>query len=435
LTSEIEAVETRLAADQVRVCFGGRKLLRATRNWEANGYADQAAATAAWRRKRSGSIMIEGDRESSYGNPSLHVILDADAARDGIVRIRLPHFVTGTACWMDVPASGFTSKQNRAAILAAQERTVRTDRRRGSKEDWDAGRPIKVRKRGANPVSVRLTWNEAKAAWYAHATVAPEPLDSGPKWKERGEASNRVHVLAQDLNTDHVAWALVDPSGNPVPKYSGRIEIEMGRKAGATISSLGAAVSQIMRLRAWIEEDLGQPVALAAEILDFQRSRSELRDRSPELAAKLSSFAYNRYNQILDASCRRDQVELRRVGAGWSSVLGHLNYAHCYGVSVDIAAAIVLGRRALGMQSKIRPSVQARVLARDENGKGPWPARVTLDRAKRAIGPRRETWKTSSPLLRRQALAPPTRPLRTTSDGRTIPDRGATLADTGQRHK
>jgi hypothetical protein len=56
-------------------------------------------------------------------------------------------------------------------------------------------------------------------------------------------------------------------------------------------------------------------------------------------------------------------LSTRAVNPAWTSVLGQADYACVYGLSVDQGAAVVIARRALGLRTRLRPTVAARVAA------------------------------------------------------------------------
>ncbi len=302
INTKINRLEHELI-NKPRLTFGSKKMLRQTQYWEMAGYKSQQDAHAVWQRKRAGLIAIEGDRESSYGNPSLQLILDESASRDnGYLRVILPKPVAKALKLplakriIEIPVIGFTAKNNRADIINAQKRLVCNDRRRGTKEEWDDATPIKSRQRSADPVTLAINWDESKSRWYLHASVKDvNQLNHGPKKAER--QNQRHYVLTLDLNVNHVAYSLVKPDGNILAKQSGKLPLLSLGTTGQKLDSIGCCVREIVKLHAAYESMVGEKVILAAEILNFQRAKQELRYHSPQVANKLSSFAYSRYQR------------------------------------------------------------------------------------------------------------------------------------------
>ena len=212
LKSRISSWEQRLKDDQVRVCFGSRRVLRATREWEKNGYATQDEAHQVWTRRRGGMIYVEGDKQCLSGNASLR--LELSETGDAL-KLRVPPFLrhhSGGDEWVTIALQGISSKQGRGELEAAITRDPRVQARRIA--EWEAKRRElpqagsgqkegpKISKNPpeqtcAGPVSVRLSWREDKGAWYLGASVAREASTPLPgRWKA---------LIGVDVNPNHLA--------------------------------------------------------------------------------------------------------------------------------------------------------------------------------------------------------------------------------------
>ena len=393
LRARIKRLETLLAQDGVRVCFGGQKALRATREWEANGYETQQDAHDVWVRRRTGMIYVEGDREPVGANMSLQVELSAEGEGEGDqLRMRVPRFLADLvdgAKEIVIAARGFAEKQGREALKdalvrdpkvraariaqweAASQRAAEWKARVAAGEQGPPERSVaqkKPQQTCASPVTVRISWNEDKQAWYVGATVArPRKASRKGRWKA---------VLATDINPDHLAWGLLNRHGNPT-RY-GRIELDLTGSEEQIQASVGNAIRELVLLAKALEDELGGPVCIAHERLDFKRARAGLRYRGAKLAHLLSSFAYRQILNTLTHRAAREGITTRAVSPAWTSVLGQANYAAMLGISVDQAAAVVIGRRALGLGTRIRPGVIKRLLADHGKMKGAALA-TTLD--------------------------------------------------------
>ena len=60
----------------------------------------------------------------------------------------------------------------------------------------------------------------------------------------------------------------------------------------------------------------------------------------------LSSFAYAKIQTTFRRRAIRDGVELVDVNPAYTSMIGRVNYAERYGLSVHISAAVSIARRA-----------------------------------------------------------------------------------------
>ncbi|MHB8141877.1 MAG: IS200/IS605 family accessory protein TnpB-related protein, partial [Vulcanimicrobiaceae bacterium] len=88
----------------------------------------------------------------------------------------------------------------------------------------------------------------------------------------------------------------------------------------------------------------GKPVSI--ERLDFAKKKAQLSYASPRTQRMLSSFAYRAFERTLVARAHDAGAEVLHVNPAYSSKIGRQKYARRYGLSVHLAAALVLARRA-----------------------------------------------------------------------------------------
>lgn len=81
--------------------------------------------------------------------------------------------------------------------------------------------------------------------------------------------------------------------------------------------------------------------------------RGKRGDGAAKLRKRLQQFIYRRLLERIEVLVRRNGVEVIRVLAAWSSVIGALKYAPQCGLDKDRAAALVIARRGLGLWDKI----------------------------------------------------------------------------------
>ena len=312
LQARVINIEKRLEENQVRVCFGGRKLARAGNHPEASGYKDHTEWRARWDRKRSGVIYVKGDSEASHGNCCAKIILDPDGQDKLRLRIHDLSLKLGDgsevalrdlsdgAEWVELLVEGFVYGRGEIeAVLQPYESA-----------------------------------SEEKARWYIVASTSP--LQQAILTKPSRELRRRfARILGIDLNPDHVAWCVIDKEGNPLAW--GKVSLDLTGSVNQKADSIGRAIAEVVRIAKRYD------AVIVHEQLDFSRSRAQLRyECSKRLADLLSSFAYNKFFSTLASRCRREGLERVSVNPAWTSVLGQANYAGVYGVSVDQAAACVI---------------------------------------------------------------------------------------------
>jgi IS605 OrfB family transposase len=102
----------------------------------------------------------------------------------------------------------------------------------------------------------------------------------------------------------------------------------------------------------------GKPISL--ERLDFAKKKAQLSYASALRNIMLSAFAYRQFAYLLTARATDVGVEVITVNPAYSSKIGRQKYARRYGLSVHMAAAFVLARRAQGFRDRYVSSDEKR---------------------------------------------------------------------------
>ena len=94
LRGRLAALESDIAGDKVRLCFGSKRLWRKQHHLEVNGYASHEEWLRDWRDARSGECFVLGSRDET-GGCQLCVAAIAD---DGslTLRLRMPDCLSGS---------------------------------------------------------------------------------------------------------------------------------------------------------------------------------------------------------------------------------------------------------------------------------------------------------------------------------------------------
>ncbi|WP_229725548.1 transposase [Calditerricola satsumensis] len=188
-------------------------------------------------------------------------------------------------------------------------------------------------------------------------------------------------VLAVDINPDGACMANVSSRGLPEPwprgfqvsapknlgKYDGEFQIvpypsgflyirvpELAYASGFRrrylIGVLAKAVVDIAKA-------LGKPIAL--EALGFSKGRMDTEKPFNRMA---SQFPYAAIRMAILRRAVKENVGYKQVPPQHTSTIGRLKYEKKYGVSVHCAAALVIGRRAMGFRERITREVRDFVL-------------------------------------------------------------------------
>ena len=93
LRGRLAALESDIAGDKVRLCFGSKELWRKQHHLEANGYASHEEWLADWRDARSGEFFVLRSRDETGGCQ----LCVAGIADDGslTLRLRMPDCLAG----------------------------------------------------------------------------------------------------------------------------------------------------------------------------------------------------------------------------------------------------------------------------------------------------------------------------------------------------
>jgi IS605 OrfB family transposase len=289
LRGQLQLAEKNVSRTLPAVCFGGREALR-------------RGDVTAWRDKRTSRIFLVGAADDGRtGNQSVH--WDGEN-----LRLRMPDALGGHMQTL----TGVQFRYGQGEMLAVLARNA--DKKTRISLSW-------------------LIFRDELGRWHAHVTVdeVAVPLLTDV----------RHGVLAVDLNVDHLAVTMVDHWGNPVD----RLTVDFppsGTDEGKSAAIIGDAVRALCLLARQ------RCYGIACEKLDFSRKKAGLREFGAAHARRLSGWSYARFSQVLEARCRREGIDLAQVNPAYTSVIGRVKYAKCRAMSVHHAAALAIGRLAIG---------------------------------------------------------------------------------------
>jgi IS605 OrfB family transposase len=297
-----------LGQDPRKVVFGGRKLFEQLRRKHLSGKA-LLALKREWKEKRQGLLYSRGD-SAKKGNANLRL-----EPRDGALWLRVN---LGDGAY--VRALVQTSHPQLRALLQRAYASL--------------------------PYNVTLQLKEGKV--YAHFS-----------WSE--ELPPPVHtrangVLGIDVNGDpyHLALAVVGKDGNLVRYLTLSLEeVDSAPNKGAKELALWKAARQVVALA----EEHG--VAIATERLKYLRKSKRGDGSGRHFRRKQHRFAYRSLLEKIHSLARKRGVEVLEVNPQDTSTIGMLKYAPQLHLSKDVAAAYVIGRRALGFEERLPKGYKA----------------------------------------------------------------------------
>ena len=305
-----EAKIARMEEKKISICLGSKKLFKAQFNLEENGYESHKEWQEEFRKARSNRIFYLGSHDEKFGNQNCQLIGDK-------LQIRvLPALEEKYGKYVHIPVKfNYGQKIINYALTKGQAINYRF-----------------VRK------------NEQ---WYLFLTTKREPEQASTK-KELG-------AIGVDMNKAHLAWAETDRFGNLI-KFDRINTPTQDRRKEQVKATLGEAVKTVVKYA----KKQQKPVVI--EELDFTKKKNSFEGMSKAYRRMLSYFAYATFYMIMLAKTWREGVELIVVPPEYSSIIGKYKFSQMYGISVHIAASLVLARRGLRFSERL-PANYARCLA------------------------------------------------------------------------
>jgi IS605 OrfB family transposase len=291
-----------------KVVFGGRKIFDQLKRRHLSGKA-LLALKREWKEKRQGLLYSRGDA-TKKGNANLRL-----ESRNGALWLRL-NLGGGSHVYALV-------KTTHPQLNALRERVY-----------------------ASLPYNVSLQMKDGKL--YAHFSWSEE-LPSPVYTKANG-------VLGIDVNADpyHLALVVVSPDGS-LRRYL-TLSLEEADRApnkGAKELLLWRIAHQVVA----VAEEHG--VAIATERLKYLRKSRRGDGSGRRFRRKQHRFAYRSLLEKIHSLASKRGVEVLEVNPQETSTIGMLKYAPQLGLSKDVAAAYVIGRRALGFEERLPKSYKA----------------------------------------------------------------------------
>ena len=298
-----------------RVCFGSRKRFHAQHHLEANGYSSHEEWRAAWREARDSQSYWIGSKAETAGN------LNAQYnPLQKTLQLRVPYALEPEfGEYITIRNLDFGPFQDQVARAAS-----------GSK--------------GKEPVTFRLIARRNQRGnrqLYVQASIAPE--------KAELKTDRAIGIIGVDVNSDHLAICETDRFGNPVHAFSLCYDL-----ADKTTEQTKAILGDYCALVNTYALKVGKPVAI--EKLNFEQKKQALKEEGNKSYRRmLSSFAYNRFSDLMHSQTRRMGVGFYRENPAYSSVIGFYKFAGYTSLTSHEKAALVLARRAAGFSERFKP--------------------------------------------------------------------------------
>ena len=328
LRHRLAALEADVARERVRLCFGSKRLWRKQHHLEQNGYASHQQWLKDWQDARSDEFFVLGSRDETAGCQ----LCVATVADDGTLtlRLRMPDCLAAQhGKYLTIEGVRFAYGHEQVlAALGSNAEYARHRREHGAK----AARATEL----GQAISYRFKRDERGWRVFATTDMMDVPVVT----------DQRLGAIGLDLNTDHLAVAETNGSGNYVNAWRVPL-VTYGKSQHQAEAIIGDAVADVVAYA----REVGKPIVI--EKLDFRKKKAMLEGESRRYSRMLSSFSYGKIKTYFFSRGYRQGVEVRQVNPAFSSVIGRVKFMERYGLSVHQAAALVLARRLLGCSERI----------------------------------------------------------------------------------
>jgi hypothetical protein len=339
LEAKLAEVENMLAVGRVSVCRGGRRLARHRHALEEAGLSEAEWRTR-WRTERL-FLTADGEAAKLWGNETIRVHPDQRWCE-----IKLP-----------APLAHLANRPHGRYRLACPVAFSH----RG--DEW-------MVQAATGAVRYDISYDPDKARWYLDAswrrsvTVPPSLEDL-----------RQSRALGIDLNANHLDAWVIDPNGNPVGSPH-TIPLELDSlPASVRDGHLRAAITSVLRLAT-----AHNCRSLIVEDLDFADARQTGREmlgyglRGKQFRRIVAGIPTRRFRVMLAGMAANHRLWVIAADPGWTSRWGQrywqtpLNESTKPTITVTVhhAAAVVIGRRGLGLRARRRqgvPSHDRRIVA------------------------------------------------------------------------
>ena len=301
LSTRLTVLEKDIKQGCVHLCFGGKKLFRAQFHLEKNNFSSHQEWKAAWESQRNCEFFVLGSKDETGGNQTCTAKIEGDGKLT--LRLRLPDALTEKyGKYLEIKNVHF--KYAMEAILSALN--------------------------NPNGQALSYRFKKDKKSWRIFLSTDLKKVDA--------VSIEGNGVIGIDLNADHIAYVETDRFGNPIDR--GVIPwISYGKRKGQLKALTGNICKEL------VEKATATKKTLVIEKLDFKKKKSTLKESSSKFSRLLSGFAYRLFFSCLIARGFKNGIAVQQVNPAYTSIIGRVNYAKRYGLSIHLAAALAIARR------------------------------------------------------------------------------------------
>jgi len=303
---------------KISICFGGKDLFHKQFYKEENGYLTHEDWRKDWTDKRNSGFFLVGSKDETAGNQTCQISEQADGKFS--LFLRLPN--SSDEKYIIIKDLDF-SYRKQDLLNCIKENTSRKNLQKQEELIYkDFGLAINYR------------FLRDKKGWRVFVTFALFQ----PEWLSNSCLGN----IGVDINIDHLAVVEIDRFGNFLKKMTIPLCL-YGKSKNEAKALIGDAVKELVSYA----ESVKKPIVI--EKLDFSKKKAALKEAfGHKYARMLSSFAYASIIGMIKSRAWSRKIEIFEVNPTYTSIIGRINFAKRYGLSIHHAASFVIARRQQG---------------------------------------------------------------------------------------
>lgn len=324
---ELERIKSQIDNGRPSVCFGGRKLFK-QQNTIYAGIHDKWLKE--YRSRRNNGMTIPGRKGIIQGNCVVRYDTDTKIlSYDSMTRI---------------PVKTKSSKTKKESVLRAVTYEIKG-------VEFPYGQ-VFVNDAINNESRQAVAWRFEDAG----NRILVKCMVSVEQELPRKNEYYTDGCVSFDTNVNHLAMTELDKNGNLIHHEVIRFDIT-GKTNEQREQILSNSLEQIFKYAS----QKCKPVAME----NLKDIKNESMYKNEELNRKLSEFAYTKITQLAESKSYKYGIGLYKVAPAFTSQIGKIKYMRHYGISIHVAAAMAIGRRAMGF--KERPPKELRPLIPQDN--------------------------------------------------------------------
>lgn len=294
------------AENKVRLCFGSRKLFNKQFYLQSNGYANHEEWLSDWQRTRDSQFYVIGSKDETGGCQGCVATVEPDGSLT--LRLRLPDALRGNALKYTIIRNvrfAYGHNHITKALTAKQSLSYRFVR-------------------------------DGKG-WRVFTTTDMPYVE---------EVSRRqLGAIGIDINENCLAVSETDRCGNLVATKIIPC-VTYGKSSSQAMAVIGNACKDV------VAQAKGTGKPLVIEKLDFSKKKATLENNNARHSRMLSGLSYSAIKRIIAARAYDAGIEVISVNPAYTSIIGRINFAGRFGISIHQGAALAIARRGLGFSEK-----------------------------------------------------------------------------------